>query len=73
MPRILIVDDHHIYRKALRSALESLVAHTQVLEADSLESARKRLEPDGCINLTLIELSTPGMPAPGCVPAPTRI
>ena len=61
MPRILIVDDHHIYRKALRSALESLVAQTHVLEADSLESARKRLEPDGCINLTLIELSTPGI------------
>ena len=61
MPRILIVDDHHLYRKALRSALESLVAETQVLEADSLESARKRLDPDGCIYLTLIELRAPGV------------
>jgi DNA-binding NarL/FixJ family response regulator len=61
MPRILIVDDHQIYRKALRSALESLVAQTQVLEADSLDSAWKRLDPDGCINLTLIEMSTPGV------------
>jgi DNA-binding NarL/FixJ family response regulator len=61
MPRILIVDDHLMYRKALRGALEAHVAKTHVLDADSLESACKRLEPDGCIDLCLIDLSTAGM------------
>src|SRR3954470_20594489 len=60
MPRILIVDDHLMYRKALRGALESHIAKAYVLEADSLESARKRLEPDGCVDLSLIDLSTAG-------------
>jgi len=61
MPRILIVDDHSLYRRALRSALESFVAKTDVLEARSLDSALKRLEPDGSLDLALIDLSTPGI------------
>jgi DNA-binding NarL/FixJ family response regulator len=61
MPRILIVDDHFMYRKALRGALESHIAKTQVLEADNLESAWKRLDPDGCIDLGLVDLSTVGV------------
>jgi DNA-binding NarL/FixJ family response regulator len=61
MPRILIVDDHLMYRRALRGALESHIAKTHVLEADNLESACKRLEPDGCIDLSLIDLSTAGI------------
>ena len=61
MPRILIVDDHLMYRKALRGALESHITKAHVLEADSLESAWKRLEPDGCIDLSLIDLSTAGV------------
>ena len=56
MPRILIVDDHLMYRRALRGALESHITKAHVLEADSLESAWKRLEPDGCIDLSLIDL-----------------
>jgi DNA-binding NarL/FixJ family response regulator len=61
MPRILIVDDHLMYRKALRSALESHIAKAHVVEADNLESACRRLDPDGCIDLSLIDLSTAGM------------
>ncbi|NOJ47554.1 LuxR C-terminal-related transcriptional regulator [Bradyrhizobium archetypum] len=61
MPRILIVDDHLMYRKALRGALESHIAKAHVLEADSLESACKRLDPDGCIDLSLLDLSTAGV------------
>jgi DNA-binding NarL/FixJ family response regulator len=61
MPRILIVDDHLMYRKALRDALESHIAKTYVVEADSLESACKRLDPDGCFDLSLIDLSTAGV------------
>lgn len=61
MPRILIVDDHLMYRKALRSALESNIAKAHVLEADNLDSACKRLDPDGCIDLSLLDLSTAGI------------
>jgi DNA-binding NarL/FixJ family response regulator len=61
MPHILIVDDHLMYRKALRGAVESHIAKAQVLEADNLESACKRLDPDGCIDLSLIDLSTTGI------------
>jgi DNA-binding NarL/FixJ family response regulator len=61
MPRILIVDDHLMYRKALRGAMESHIAKAHVLEADNLESACKRLDPDGCIDLSLIDLSTTGI------------
>lgn len=58
MPRILIVDDHLMYRKALRSAIESHIAKAHVLEADDLDDACKRLDPDGCIDLSLIDLSS---------------
>ena len=61
MPRILLVDDHLMYRKALRSALESDIAKTHVLEADNLDSACKRLDPDGCIDLGLLDLGTAGI------------
>jgi DNA-binding NarL/FixJ family response regulator len=61
MSRILIVDDHLMYRKALRGALETHIGKAQVVEADNLESMCKRLDPDGCIDLSLIDLSTPGI------------
>ena len=61
MPHILIVDDHLMYRKALRGALESHIAKAHVHEADNLESACKRLDPDGSIDLSLIDLSTTGI------------
>jgi DNA-binding NarL/FixJ family response regulator len=60
MPRVLIVDGHHLYRRALRSALESLATKTQVLEADDLDSARQCLD-RGRIDLVLIDLSAPGV------------
>ena len=61
MPRILIVDDHLMYRKALRGALESHIVSAHVVEANNLESACKRLDPDGCIDLSLIDLSPSGI------------
>jgi DNA-binding NarL/FixJ family response regulator len=60
VPRVLIVDGHHLYRRALRSALESLATKTQVLEADNLDSARQCLD-QGRIDLVLIDLSAPGV------------
>ena len=61
MPRILIADDHILYRRALRSAIECFVAKTEVFEADTLEHTLKQLDPDGSSDLALIDLSTPGV------------
>jgi DNA-binding NarL/FixJ family response regulator len=58
MPRILLVDDHRLYRKALRGALETLIK-TQVFEADNLEAAREQFDPDGNLDLVLVDLTPP--------------
>jgi DNA-binding NarL/FixJ family response regulator len=59
MPQILLVDDHILYRRALRSALEALIAKAQVLESDNLDSARDQFDPDGHLDLVLVDLATP--------------
>jgi DNA-binding NarL/FixJ family response regulator len=61
MPRIFLIDDHLLYRTALRGALETLIAKTQVFEADSLEAARDQFDPDGHIDLVLVDLTPPGV------------
>jgi DNA-binding NarL/FixJ family response regulator len=59
MPRILLVDDHLLYRKALRGALETSISKTEVLEAGNLEAAREQFDPDGHLDLVLVDLPTP--------------
>jgi DNA-binding NarL/FixJ family response regulator len=60
MSRVLIADGHGLYRKGLRSALESLIAGALILEEDSLAAARQHLDPDGRLDLFLADLDTPG-------------
>jgi DNA-binding NarL/FixJ family response regulator len=60
MKRVLIVDNHGVYRKGLRTALESVLPDTRVLEADTLEIALKELDPDGSLDLLLVDVDTPG-------------
>jgi DNA-binding NarL/FixJ family response regulator len=50
-----------MYRKALRGALESDIANAHVLEADNLDSACKRIDPDGSVDLGLLDLGTAGI------------
>lgn len=59
MPRILLVDDHLLYRKALRGALETFISKAEVLEAGNLEVARERFDPDGHLDLVLVDVATP--------------
>jgi len=59
MPRILLVDDHLLYRTALRGALETFISKTEVLEAGNLEAAREQFDPDGHLDLVLVDLPTP--------------
>jgi DNA-binding NarL/FixJ family response regulator len=60
MQRILIVDSHGVYRRGLRAALESLLPGSQVLETDNLESALKQLDPDGSLDLVLVDVDASG-------------
>ncbi len=62
MPRILIIDGHGVYRKGLRLALQILLSGSQIIEADNLKAARKELDPDGIIDLVLVDVDAPDAP-----------
>jgi DNA-binding NarL/FixJ family response regulator len=61
MSRIVLVDNHLLYRKALRGALKTLIAKTEIFEADNLEAARKWFDPDGNLDLVLVDLTPPSV------------
>jgi DNA-binding NarL/FixJ family response regulator len=61
MPRILVADDHGLYRKGLRSTLEAALPKLEVFEADSLEAALIEIEADGNLDLVLVDLNMPGL------------
>ncbi len=62
MPRILLVDSHGVYRKGLRLALQIHLAGSQIIEAENLEAARRELDPDGVIDLVLVDVDAPDAP-----------
>ncbi len=59
MPRILLVDSHGVYRKGLRLALQVHFPGSQIIEADDLEAARRELDPDGILDLVLVDVDAP--------------
>jgi DNA-binding NarL/FixJ family response regulator len=59
MPRLLIVDDHPLYRLALAQALRGLVEDALVDEADSLAAARTALATAPDTDLVLLDLHMP--------------
>ena len=60
MPRVLIADDHGLYRRGLRMALESMLPDLDVIEADSMDAAIARLEDASRIDLAMIDLRMDG-------------
>jgi DNA-binding NarL/FixJ family response regulator len=60
MPRILVADDHGLYRRGLRMALESMLPNSEVIEADSMDAAIARLEDSSRIDLAMIDLRMDG-------------
>jgi DNA-binding NarL/FixJ family response regulator len=60
VPRILVVDDHGLYRKGLRSTLEVAFPVSEISEADSFEAALIAIEALGNLDLILIDLNMPG-------------
>ena len=59
--RLLIVDDHPVYRAGLRAALAHHLVGVQILEAGSAEEALQRLDSGEDIDLALIDQRLPGM------------
>jgi DNA-binding NarL/FixJ family response regulator len=60
MTRILIADDHPLFRLALVQTMRELVPDATVTEADSLEAARNVLAAQPDTDLVLLDLHMPG-------------
>lgn len=58
--KILIADDHPLFRNALRQALDSAYPNTQWLEAESADSLQSVLEENAQLDLILLDLQMPG-------------
>jgi DNA-binding NarL/FixJ family response regulator len=59
--RIVIVDDHPLFRGALNQALSTAIAGVQILEAGSLEELSETLDKNKDVDLVLLDLSMPGV------------
>ena len=59
--RVIIADDHPLFRDALRGALAKAVLSCQVEEAGAFDALTSLLEQDGEVDLVLLDLSMPGV------------
>ena len=59
--RILIVDDHPLFREALKQALLGGIANARVTLAGSLDAATAILSKDDAFDLILLDLRMPGV------------
>jgi DNA-binding NarL/FixJ family response regulator len=59
--RILIVDDHPLFREALKGAIAGGVTGAHVTQAASLDAARALLDKDNDYDLILLDLRMPGV------------
>lgn len=59
--RVVIVDDHPLFRKALNQALAASLDSADILEAGSLDELTARLAADSAVDLILLDLTMPGV------------
>jgi len=59
--RLVIADDHPLFRNALRQAVASVVSSAVVDEAGSFEDLTALLEKDAEVDLVLLDLTMPGI------------
>jgi DNA-binding NarL/FixJ family response regulator len=59
--RLVIADDHPLFRDALRQAVGSVVASARIDEAGSFEELTALLDQDSDVDLVLLDLSMPGI------------
>lgn len=60
MTRLVIADDHPLFREALQDALANHLQDLHIVEAESLESTLDVLNNDDDIDLLLLDLHMPG-------------
>ncbi len=60
MTRILVADDHPLFREALSGALEPYFDNAQIIEAGSLDAAIEKLNEFDGVQLILLDLNMPG-------------
>ncbi len=58
--RFLLVDDHPLFLGAMRAAILAAYPDAEVVEATSIETARKQITSGGPFDLMLLDLSLPG-------------
>jgi DNA-binding NarL/FixJ family response regulator len=59
--RLVIADDHPLFRGALREAVTGLIEHAEIAEAGTFEEVPKLLDKVGEVDLILLDLSMPGV------------
>jgi len=59
--RLVIADDHPLFRGALREAVSGLFEKVEIAEAGSFDDVAKLLEHGGEVDLILLDLSMPGV------------
>ena len=59
--RLVIADDHPLFRDALRQAVASVVASAKIDEAGSFDELTSLLEQDSDVDLILLDLTMPGI------------
>ena len=59
--RLVIADDHPLFRGALREAVAGLFEHVEIGEAGSFDDVAKLLELGGEVDLILLDLTMPGV------------
>jgi DNA-binding NarL/FixJ family response regulator len=59
--RLIIADDHPLFRGALREAVSGLLARVDIAEAGSFEAAAELLERNSDVDLILLDLAMPGV------------
>jgi len=59
--RLVIADDHPLFRGALREAVVGLIEHAEIAEAGSFDDVAKLLEKDSEVDLILLDLTMPGV------------
>ncbi len=59
--RVVIVDDHPLFRDALRQALSDSFDQLEISEAGSLDGLSQALEGSSEVDLVLLDLSMPGV------------
>lgn len=60
--KIMIADDHELFRDGLRHVLEQLGENVSIVEASDYNQALQRAEEEHDISIVLMDLAMPGMP-----------